>query len=111
MRPLPNEENNENNVHSWGIDKTLRWYRRGKKKMDRELRIESLMHKVRNLDLYAKQMMQLELGAMKRIQHNRHKVVGVDTESSDGNTAEEDADNAHDDCEHEICHKVACKIG
>ena len=47
---------------------------------------------------------------MKRIQHNRHKVVGVDTESSDGNTEEEDAENADDDCEHEICHRVECKI-
>lgn len=76
--------------------------------MDRELRIEVLLSKVINLDLYVKELMELNLAMMKRIQTSHHKVVTIDTESSGYNTEEEDAKNAEDDCEHIECHRVEC---
>lgn len=76
--------------------------------MDKELRLETLLTKVLNLDLYVKEIMELNLAAMKRIKTSRHKVVNVDTDSSGYNTEEEDAKNAADDCEHVECHRVEC---
>lgn len=93
-------------VQSWGVDKLARWYHRGKNKVDKELRIEVLLNRVLNLDLYIKEMMELNLSSMSRIQMNHHKVVKIDTPSSDYNTDEEEAKNAADDCEHPECHRV-----
>ena len=87
----------------------MRWYKRGKKKLDKELRIEVLLTKVLNMDVYIKEMMQLNIAAMENIKFNHHKVVTIDTESSSCDTEEEDARNAADDCEHIECHRVACK--
>ena len=63
-----------------------------------------------DVDVYFKEMMELEISKMKRIKHHHHKVVGIDTDSSDYVTDEEDAKNADDDCEHIECHKVHCKM-
>lgn len=60
-------QENTDVVASWGIDKLIRWYERGKQKVDRELRIETLINKVINLDVYVKEMMELNLNAMGRI--------------------------------------------
>ena len=67
------------------------------------------MNKLLAHDIYIKELMQLNVGAMSRVKYNRHKTVNVDTESSGINTEEEDAENAADDCEHEECHRVECK--
>ena len=88
----------------------LRWYMRGKEKLEKELRIETLINKVNNQDIYVKEMMELNLGQMQRIKFNHRKVVGVDSETSGYDTAEEDALNADDDCEHAICHRLACIV-
>ena len=78
--------------------------------MDRELRIEVLLSKVLNLDLYVRELMELNIAEMKRIQTSHHKVVNIDTESSGYHTSDEDAKNAQDDCEHVECHRVHCQI-
>lgn len=62
-----------------------------------------------NMDVYFREMMQLEIGRMKRIKHHHRKVVTVDTETSGYDTEEENAKNAGDDCEHVECHKIMCK--
>lgn len=87
-------------MQSWSIDTLARWYQRGKQKVDKELRIEVLLNRIINLDLYVKDMMELNLQAMSRIQMNHHKVVTIDTETSGYNTDDEDIKNAADDCEH-----------
>lgn len=100
----------EHSAQRWTSKELIRWYRRGKKKVDSVLRIETLLKKIQNLDLYAKEMMQLHLPSMKRIQYHHYNVVGVETQSSDYNSLEEDAKNAADDCEHLECHEVVCKV-
>lgn len=97
-------------VESWDLGKLARWYERGKKKVDKELRIEVLINRLLNLDLYVREMMELNLNSMSRIQMNHHKVVTIDTESSGYNTDDEEIKNAADDCEHPDCHRVDCKI-
>ena len=96
--------------HKWRREEILRWYMRGKEKLEKELRIETLINKVNNQDIYVKEMMELNLGQMQRIKFNHRKVVGVDSETSGYDTAEEDALNADDDCEHAICHRLACIV-
>ena len=63
-----------------------------------------------NQDIYAKEMMQLNFGEMLRIKYNHRKVVGIDSDTSGYDTAEEDLANAADDCEHAVCHRVECKV-
>ena len=88
----------------------LRWYERGKEKMDRNLRIETLVNRVMNLDIYYREMREIEIANMERIKYHHHKVIMIDTESSGYNTEEEEADNAADDCEHPKCHRLNCLI-
>jgi hypothetical protein len=88
----------------------LRWYERGKEKMSRNLRIESILNKVLNLDIYNREMQELNVGYMDRIKYHHHKVVMIDTESSGYNTEEEEGKNAEDDCEHAECHRIECRI-
>ena len=78
--------------------------------MDRLLRIETILHKVLNLDIYVREMMELNLAEMNRIKYHHHKTVNIDTEVSSYNTEEEDEANADDDCEHVYCHRISCKI-
>ena len=91
-------------------DQVLRWYERSKVKLDNVLLIENWLNKILNLDVYVREMMELEIGSMTRIKRHHHKIVCIDTESSHYNTDEEDAANADDDCEHVECHRVHCKI-
>lgn len=100
MAVVDMEAGDEGIVANWGIGEISRWYKRGKKKMDKNLRIEVLLNKVMNLDLYVKEMMELNLAMMKRIQTSHFKVVTVDTDSSGYHTSDEDFRNAADDCEH-----------
>lgn len=78
--------------------------------MDKLFLIENWLNKILNLDVYVREMMELEIGSMNRIKRHHHKIVCIDTESSHYNTSEEDAKNADDDCEHVECHRVHCKI-
>ena len=57
----------EDVVKNWGVKELMRWYKRGKEKVDKVLRIEVLLRKIQNIDLYVKEMMQLDLASMKRI--------------------------------------------
>ena len=86
-----------------------RWYTRGQLRMRKELRVENIVSKLLAHDIYIKELMQLNVAAMSRVKYSRHHTVNVDTESSGINTAEEDAENAADDCEHEECHRIYCK--
>ena len=38
------------------LNELLRWYERGKEKMSRNLRIETILNKVQNLDIYNREM-------------------------------------------------------
>ena len=60
--------------------------------MDRLLRIEILINKVLDLDLYFRDMKQLHLSAMNKIQEHHAKVVGVGTSSSENVTSEPEFD-------------------
>lgn len=77
--------------------------------MDRNLRIEVLVKKILDMDTYIREMMKLNLAEMKRIKHNRRRVIKLDESSSEENTDEENKANAADDCEHDECHAVTCK--
>ena len=91
-------------------EQVLRYYTRGKKKLDKVLRIQNWLTMVLDLDVYFKEMKQLHVSSMSRIKRHHNKVVGIDTESSNYDTDEEDAKNAEDDCEHTECHRVYCKL-
>lgn len=92
------------------LEELLRWYDRGKEKMERNLRIEAIVNRVQNLDIYNREMQELNIKEMERIKYHHHKVIMVDTESSGYNTEEEEGENAADDCEHPECHRIECKI-
>lgn len=100
----------KNFVRSWDHNELMRWYKRGKEKMLKQLRIETLINKVNNQDIYAKEMMEVNLAEMFRIKYNHRRVIGIDSDSSGRDTDEEDKANADDDCEHAYCHRVHCKI-
>ena len=78
--------------------------------MYEQMRIEVILGKLINLDLYVREMMQLNLAAMKRIQHHDNHVVGLDTSEEVEESEKEYWENAFDDCEHEVCHRVYCQI-
>ena len=88
----------------------MRWYDRGLKKMENVLRIETIVNKVLNLDIYNREMQELNIGVMERIKHHHCKVVTIDTETSGYDTDEEEEANAADDCEHPECHRIDCKV-
>lgn len=67
MAVVDMQAGDEDIVRSWGLGEITRWYKRGKKKMDKWLRIEVLLSKLMNLDLYVREMMELNLAMMKRI--------------------------------------------
>ena len=69
--------------------------------MDNELRIEVLHRKILNIDTYIREMMKLNLSKMDRIKHSRHRLIRIDTDDSDGNTAGEETANIADGCQHE----------
>ena len=97
-------------VLDWSTEQIRRWYFRGRYKMHKALRIEVLLSKLINLDLYVKLLMKLNITAMEKIQTHHHKTITIDTESSGFRTSEDDRNNAGDDCEHEECHDVKCKV-
>ena len=72
------------------------------------LRVEVLVAKLMNLDIYVREMMQLNLAHMTRIKYHHHKTVNIDTEDTSYCSADEEEENAYDDCEHDKCHKVHC---
>lgn len=90
------------------LEELLRWYERGKEKMERNLRIETIVNKLLNLDIYNREMQELNIKEMERIKFHHHKVIMVDTDSSGYNTEEEEEANAADDCEHSECHAIKC---
>lgn len=75
----------------------------------KNLRIETIVTNLMDINVYVTEMMQLKLSHMDRIKRAHHKVVGVDTTTSNYDTDEEDRRNAEDDCQHDECHAVVCK--
>ena len=94
----------------WGLRELVRWYRRGKRKLDRALRIEILYNKVLNLDIYFRNMLKLHLTYLPNIQQNHLKVVRVGTSSSEYATSEPDFAQIEDVCQHKECHLFRCKF-
>ena len=90
-------------------EQLVRWYKRGMAKLAKILRTDHLLMTVQNMDIYHREMAQLELGSMERIKNHHYKYVTIDTESSEYDSDEENAKNAADDCEHIECHRVQCK--
>lgn len=91
-------------------NEVLRWYDRGLAKMENNLRIETIVNKVLNLDIYNREMQELNIGTMERIKYHHHKVITIDTDTSGYDTDEADGENAADDCEHAECHRIECKL-
>lgn len=75
--------------HNLSQQELLRWYKRGKVKLDSNLRIEKILQRVLNLDIYQREMQEINIDYMKRIKYNNYKTVTIDTESSGYNTADE----------------------
>ena len=88
----------------------MRWYRRGKRKLDRALRIEILYNRVLNLDIYFRNMLKLHLSYLPNIRQNHLKVVRVGTSSSECATSEPDFTQIEDVCQHKECHLFKCKF-
>ena len=107
------DESDDEFVQAWSTSELMRWYRRGKKKMERMMRVEVLMSKLMNLDIYVNEMMDVNLNEITRIQKHHIKTVRMDT---DNTTSEEERQNrrdksrAEEDCEHVVCHKVNCQF-
>ena len=84
---------------SLDFDEILRWYKRGKRKMDELMRIEVLHEKVVTLELYLKELRQFTTAENRRIQQtvvlrlptllDHYNAVMIDPESDHGSNEEE----------------------
>ena len=62
-------------IENLSLAQQVRWFKRGSEKMDKLLRIENIAKKLMHIDIYVREMMKLNLGAMNphQVPHNvRH---------------------------------------
>ena len=78
--------------------------------MERNLRVETIINKLLDLDIYSREMQEMNIGTMERIQYHHHKTVVIDTQSSEYDTDKEYLLIDLADCEHVGCHRVRCKV-
>ena len=62
------------------------------------------------MHVYFRELMQLEISRMPRIMYDHCNIIPIDSDESSHDSDAYDAKNADDDCQHEICHRVACKF-
>jgi hypothetical protein len=78
--------------------------------MSQELRIETILNKLMDFDIYFREFLQLDLARMKAIKLHRDNVIELDTEESEPEGDAIQWERAMLQCEHKECHRVNCKL-
>ena len=86
------------------------WYTRGVDRIKHHFRLEVILQRLLNHELYFREMKRLDLGTMKRIKNHREYVISLQTDeevndNDDGGLAGEDELKP---CEDQRCHRFVC---
>lgn len=64
-------------------DQILEWYTIGVEKLDEETRIENILHRLMNIDIYMREFLGVDLKNMKAIRYHKDNVIPVGESSSE----------------------------
>ena len=73
--------------------------------MDDETRIESILKRIKNVEIYFKECMKVDLQKFSAVKYHRNNTISLDS-------SDEDQESPLDDsiCEHPECHRIRCKL-
>ena len=85
-----------------------RFYERGMRKLTKNLRLEVVLARLRDLHLYHRDMKRVNLRYMDRIRYNNSNVIDVDTVVEDEDSDDFARERYMAECEHNDCHRTEC---
>ena len=84
-----------------------RWFKRGSILLEAETRVENMLNRVHNIEVYAKRWKRVDLERLARSERQPERVISLDSDDEERDEASPDSHQIA--CEHKECHAVACK--
>lgn len=88
-----------------------RFYERGLVKLSKNLRLEVLLKRLKDLHIYHRDLKRVGIHKMERVRYNSSNVINVISDADDDDDSDGGAQQVIDsECEHSDCHRVKCQM-